>query len=419
MLIEFRVKNFRCLRDEQVLSMVPTKDKDLRETHTSETGFKSVPELLNSAVIYGANASGKSTVLEALLEMKAIVRFSAKFDPEDEFACTPFLLDSDFSSQPTEFEVSFIVENVRYRYGFACNKTRVLHEYLYVYKTVSPRCWFTRDFNEETGEDDYYFGPSLTGQKNLLKKSTRPNSLFASMAIQLNNQQLLVVRDWFVKQLLIIHTVQGSERFPILPELKESEEKRKSVCGFLQSADISIDSIEIEDREIPSEIKDFLKEKEGIDPEKLKNFEVIFHHKTEKGNAVFELEVESQGTKALFFLLGPIFNILESKGSIFVDELDNSLHTLLVKKIIYLFHTQETSSNNAQLIFTTHDTSLMQDRSLFRRDQIWFVEKDADQASSLYSLAEFSPRKNEAIEKGYLQGRYGAIPLLSDWTDEL
>lgn len=427
MLIEFRVKNFRCLRDEQILSMLPTKDKDMHETNTFKTGFKPVPELLNSAVIYGANASGKTTVLNALLAMRMIVLLSAKNNPEDELDVVPFLLDTDFAKQAIEFEISFIKDTIRYKYGFTCTKERILEEYLYVYENAKPQTWFTRHFNDETqaekkdnneygaDEYEYSFGSHLKGPKDFLKKATRSNALFLSMAVQLNNQQLRVVWFWFLKKLLVINEVQGAEKWLILPELRNSEEKRIAVCKFLQSADISIDSIEVKERKGFYETDELLKKNYDTYLDELKNLEAYFHHRTEKGNAKFGLQEESRGTKSLFYLLIPILDILERNGSIFVDELDNSLHTLLVKKLIYLFHTTGENASNAQLIFTTHDTSLLQDKSLFRRDQIWFTEKDEMQASSLYALAEFSPRKNEAIEKAYLQGRYGAIPFLTDW----
>ncbi|MFZ5560733.1 MAG: AAA family ATPase [Pseudomonadota bacterium] len=142
--------------------------------------------------------------------------------------------------------------------------------------------------------------------------------------------------------------------------------------------------------------------------------EVKFHHVTEKGQATFDLLDESSGTRNLLFLAGPILDILAKGPTLVVDELDTSLHTLLVQALVRLFHRPEINTGGAQLLFTTHDTSLLDAYGLFRRDQVWFVEKKPDQSSSLFSLLEFSPRKNEALERGYLQGRYGALPFLRE-----
>lgn len=138
-----------------------------------------------------------------------------------------------------------------------------------------------------------------------------------------------------------------------------------------------------------------------------------FHHATEQGQAVFDLMDESNGTRNLLFLAGPVLDILRKGLTLVIDELDTSLHTLLVRELVRLFHRPESNTGGAQLIFTTHDTSLLDAPDLFRRDQVWFVEKDRDQASALVSLSEFSPRKNEALERGYLMGRYGGVPFLS------
>jgi AAA15 family ATPase/GTPase len=196
------------------------------------------------------------------------------------------------------------------------------------------------------------------------------------------------------------------------------EQQRKAICEFLRAADISISDIEVATKQAMVHTLNFdlaTGKREDTAGEQAVD-EVKFHHITDHGRAVFDLMDESSGTRNLLFLTGPILDILNKGKTLVVDELDTSLHTLLVQAIVRLFHQSLVNTGGAQLIFTTHDTSLLDAYGLFRRDQIWFVEKHPDQSSSLYPLLDFSPRKNEALERGYLQGRYGALPLLSSQT---
>jgi uncharacterized protein len=414
MLVEFRIKNFRSLRDEQVLSMVASPDKSLLDTHALDTGLKAAPHLLKSAVVYGANASGKSNLIKALQYMRGVVLESAALQPGQTFdRLHPFKLDATSSSQPTEFEVTFIIADVRYQYGFAMNAQRIVSEQLLVYKAFKPQRWFARHFDAEIGKDIYEFGPSLKGAKNLWEGATRPNALFLSVAVQLNSEALRPVFDWFANRLVIFN-----EQSPLSPQFSvqtlKHEAQRKAMCEFLRAADISIADIEVATKQAMVHTLNFDlatgKREESTGEQAVD--EVKFHHITEHGKAVFDLMDESSGTRNLFFLTGPILDILGKGQTLVVDELDTSLHTLLVQALVRLFHRSEVNTSGAQLIFTTHDTSLLDAYGLFRRDQIWFVEKRADQSSSLYPLLHFSPRKNEALEHGYLQGRYGALPFL-------
>lgn len=418
MLVEFRIKNFRSLRDEQVLSLVASPDKTLLPTHALETGLKAAPHLLKSAVVYGANASGKSNIVKALQYMRGVVLESAALQPGQTFdRLPPFKLDATSGSLPTEFEVTFILDSVRYQYGFAMNAQRIVSEQLLVYKAFKPQRWFERHFDAESGKDVYEFGPSLRGPKNLWEGATRPNALFLSVAVQLNSDALRPVFEWFANRLVIFN-----EQSPLSPQfvvqMLKQEAQRKAICEFLRAADISITDIEVTTRQAMVHTINFdlaTGKREETASEQAVD-EVKFHHITEQGKAVFDLMDESSGTRNLLFLTGPILDILNKGLTLVVDELDTSLHTLLVQSLVRLFHRPEVNTGGAQLIFTTHDTSLLDAYGLFRRDQVWFVEKRPDQSSSLYPLLDFSPRKNEALERGYLQGRYGALPLLRNQT---
>ncbi len=415
MLVEFRVTNFRSLRREQVLSLVASKDKTLEDTHTMATSLSAVPRLLRSAVIYGANASGKSNLIKALQYMRAVVMESATvIQPSQTYAVQPFRLDSESAKEPTEFEVTFILRGVRYQYGFAMTQQRIVREHLLVYKAFKPQRWFERHFDAETGKDVYEFGPGLKGPKNVWERATRANALFLSMAVQLNSEALRPAFDWFANRLVIFNEVS-----PLAPQFSvqmlKQPSQRKAICEFLTSADISIADIDVVTRKVIGHHVRFDlatgNREEG--PSEQEFEEIKFHHVTEHGKAVFDLMEESNGTRNLLFLAGPVLDILRKGLTLVIDELDTSLHTLLVRELVGLFHRPEVNTGGAQLIFTTHDTSLLDAADLLRRDQVWFVEKDEDQASTLVSLSEFSPRKNEALERGYLMGRYGGVPFLN------
>lgn len=415
MLVEFRVKNFRSLRDEQVLSLVASKDKTLQDTHTQVTGVGAAPTLVRSAVVYGANASGKSNLIKALQYMRSVVTGSATaIQPGQTFAVQPFRLDTDFATQASEFEITLLLDGVRYQYGFALTAQRIVREHLLVYKAFKPQRWFVRHFDTDTGQDVYDFGPGLKGPKNLWEGATRPNALFLSMAVQLNSEAMRPVFDGFMHRLVIFN-----EQTPLNPQasiqmLKQTH-RRQDICNFLVAADISIADIDVETRKVPGQTAhlDLVAGQTDMRSEDMEEHRLRFHHVTEHGQAVFDWMDESNGTRNLLFLAGPVLDILSKGLTLVIDELDTSLHTLLVRELVRLFHRPEINASGAQLIFTTHDTSLLDAPDLFRRDQVWLVEKDREQASALVSLSEFSPRKNEALERGYLMGRYGGVPFLN------
>ncbi len=414
MLVEFRVKNFRSLRDEQVLTLVASKDSSLADTNTVETGLKAAPRLLSSAVVYGANASGKSNLIKALQYMRGVVVDSATVvQPGQTYAVQPFRLDTVSAEEPTEFEVTVILSGVRHQYGFAMTQQRIVREHLLVYKAFKPQRWFERHYDASSGKDVYEFGTGLKGSKTLWENATRSNALFLSMAAQLNSEALLPLFDWFASSLVVFNE-QARLNPQVSIEMLKQPGGRKRICDFLTSADISIADIEVVTRKVPGQTLHFdvAAGKSELRSEEIEEHQLRFSHTTDHGAAVFDLMDESNGTRNLLFLAGPVLDILEKGQTLVIDELDTSLHTLLVRELVRLFHRPEVNIGGAQLIFTTHDTSLLDAPDLLRRDQIWFVEKDNEQASNLIALAEFGPRKNEALERGYLIGRYGGIPLV-------
>ena len=413
MLLEFRVRNYRSIRDEVVVSFVASKDKKLAETHLASTGITSLPDVLRSAVIYGPNASGKSTLLQSLFYMRAVVAESATImQPGQTFNVQPFRLDTEYAKQSSEFEITFLSGGVRHQYGFRLTQERIVDEWLLVYRAPKPQQWFSRRYDEKSQTYDYEFSTHLTGPRKLWQETTRPNALFLSTAAQLNSELLGPIFRWLVEQ--PVYFAAGLSPLPDLTtQLLQTEVGKQAVRDFLASADISISDVVSVSR--PGFHQQIMIGPEGpkFSREEREMLMPQFVHKTEHGSATFELHEESEGTQRLYALVAPVLDVLKNGRLLIVDELDRSLHPLLVRRLVRMFHTPELNPKGAQLLFSTHDTSLL-DRTLFRRDQIWFTEKDQDQATRLYPLSDFSPRETEAWEKGYLIGRYGAVPFFNE-----
>ncbi|WP_203415245.1 AAA family ATPase [Pelodictyon luteolum] len=233
-------------------------------------------------------------------------------------------------------------------------------------------------------------------------------------------EDLRPVFDWFARDLVIFNE-QAPLNTQFAIQLLKDAESKKRICDFLTTADISISDIEVVTDKVPGQKVhfDLTAGKTELRSEEFEESRLRFTHVTDQGKAVFDLDDESNGTRILVFLAAPILDILDKGLTLVIDELDTSLHTLLVRELVRLFHRPEINRRGAQLLFTTHDTSLLDAPGLFRRDQIWLVEKDTSQASTLAALAEFSPRKNEALGKGYLSGRYGGIPFLTHHSGEV
>ena len=418
MLLEFRVRNFRSIRDEQALSLVAApSDKELAATHLAPTGLKALPHAVRSAVVYGPNASGKSTLLSALNYLRAMVAESATVvQPGQTYNVQPFRLDSRTVDQPTEFEISFLVDGVRHQYSFAMTARRIVSEQLMVWRTSKPTQWFSRRLDESGEGYEYEFSAYLTGPRKLWQESTRANALFLSTASQLNSELLGPVFRWLVQGIVALPAGAIVDH-AFTTALLDSAEGRTAIRDFLATADISIADVQAVPRK--GLRGQFLFQPGGVAQARQEEGEFLFpafEHRTAHGVAKFELHEESEGTQRLFSLAAPVLDVLKHGRVLVVDELDRSLHTLLVRRLIGMFHDLALNPAGAQLIFSTHDTSLL-DHTLFRRDQVWFTEKDESQATRLYPLSDFSPRKHEAWERGYLMGRYGAVPMFRDLPD--
>nr|VFJ58461.1 MAG: hypothetical protein BECKFW1821A_GA0114235_108212 [Candidatus Kentron sp. FW] len=426
MLIELAVANFRSIKDEQRLTLVAGREKIHRDANTFEPeqagSAKKRLRLLRSVALYGPNASGKTNLIKALATIQHMVLTSQQ--QTGPLPMEPFLFDPETRAQPTLLEAIIMVEGVRYQYGFSATRERVHDEWLFAFPKGRAQRWFEREFFPDEGREEFSFGDNLAGDKEVWRRATRPNALFLSTAVQLNSQQLLPLFNWF-KDTLRITGIGG---FP--PGLSmewcgndENPDKKQRILKFLQAADFAIADVELKEVDfdlkqlpdnLPPSIRQMLLDqfKEGQG----KGFMLFIIHQDSDGHKVgFGIGDESDGTQKMFNLAAPWLDVLDQGRVLFVDELHDNLHPLLVQFLVRLFHSPETNPKGAQLVFTTHETSILDDEYL-RRDQIWFCERDdKEQSTRLYPLTRFKPPKGIAnLEQDYLVGGYGAVPFVDD-----
>jgi AAA15 family ATPase/GTPase len=427
MLIEFRVENHRSLRDEQVLTMEAGRVGD--ETDSRPRHVPGHAEgLLPVAALYGANASGKSNVLSALAFMRNAVLFSHRsWSPEEGVPRDPFAWEPK-KKEPSFFEVTLLLDEIRYQYGFVASDECFLEEWLHAWPNGKKQVWFERD------GATFRFGDNLKGENRLIEEVTRLNALFFSAAVQHKHLQLQPISLWFgslqtrnvspasydpfrhrrnafFSALAGTMDDAGSElRLQWLFDTETSTEPLvKCFRTLLRNADIGIVDLRVDKK--GSDFK-------GRHPYIRPATRYQLKHQSKSDDAWLPLEEESRGTQALIRLAIPILGAFQNGGTLLVDELDASLHPSLAQEIVRQFNDPVTNPHNAQLIFTTQDTNLLGTslgEPALRRDQVWLTEKDADGATVLYPLTDYKPRKAENLQRGYLQGRYGAIPFLGDF----
>lgn len=410
MIIDFSIENFLSFKEQQTLSFVAEPPYDIHPEHLLDTPEKDL-KLLKTIVIYGANASGKSNFLSAIHFLKQLILNSAENKPDEKFELIPFLLDKKLKNSATSFDINFFCNEIRYNYSLVLNKSQVFHEHLNYYPKKYKKNIFSRDLNN-LGEYEYSIGTDLKPKRiyedTALK--TLPNVLFLSKMVQENSQFLKPIYDWFSSTL--------SEQFSLEDTAKSihsDDNFKKRFLKFLENQDIDIVDINVDKGSLAEKIiknNNFTPEVQEKILEDLKNryyYDIkTYHRNSDNELEPFDLELESQGTRKLFSLSSLLLNNYKKfEKTFYVDELSSALHPLLVKNFLKEFN--NTTFN--QLICVTHDTHLINQECL-RKDQIYFVEKDKSQVSSLYSLLEFNPRNDrENWELRYLSGRYGATPF--------
>jgi len=374
-LLRFSVSNHLSLRDSQELLLTTSSLKDKTE------GLIDCPaaprgSILPAVVVFGANASGKSNLVHALKAMQRMVLFShTRGDASGGVSRHAFKLDASYSDKPSRFEIDFIHEGVRYHYGFEADDAAFLSEWLYAIPKSHRRLMFERDGN------DFRFGRELKGRNNTIAELTRSNSLYLSAATQNSHEQISSLYE-YIRSMNCYMSIGSDNEY-----WWRHKEIDTRVIEFLGKLDTGI--CDYRRREITIELS----------------------HQSRDGETFYlDLGMESSGTRRLLVMLSLAYCALDTGTPLVIDELDVSLHTLAGAAVLQLFCSPKTNPKGAQLVTTTHDTNLMKWAGL-RRDQIWFTEKDEDGATLLYPLTDIRTRRSDNLEKGYLQGRYGAVPF--------
>lgn len=421
-LLAFRAENARSFKDEFEISLLPTRKAEkefVREVRWREGG--SPIGVLPVAGVFGANASGKSNLLKVMHDMRSLVlrsfRQGRPTGPVNERR--PFLLDERSRSARTRYEIDLVLDGIRHEYGVVVDDQRVVEEFAYWYPKGRAAALFVRSF------DDVELGSQERAKGRAVLELLRPNALFLSTAASANHSRLLPLFQWFERNLLLAEADSRPIRQALTTEMLRDPKSQKQVLALLHAADLGITGAR--KRELDPVIRERLvravriisgTEDEAEEGESLTfdQLGVVLSHEGVDGSVDLEPFDESLGTRVWFGLIGPVLQALRA-GSVFLgDELDASLHPALVAHVIRLFQDPESNPRRAQLIFNSHDASLLGNSGadrLLGRDQIWFVEKRNDGCSHLYPLSDLDPRKQESIEKRYLAGRYGAVPILS------
>ena len=407
MLLQFNVTNAFSFKKEMILDMVAGADN----SHNDNLITFGDQRILPTVAIYGANAAGKSNVFKALTSAIMFVRTSSNMQINSRIGITPFLMDEDSRTEKTRFDFIFTYKGMKYEYSFTADTRKVYEEYLYVYKTQKPSMVFERE-----DVNHYTYTEALKPVLEPYEVKTTANKLFLSTATAWNCKETADAFMWFAEMIDTYNSDSVQNSMAEALDSPEKEEIRTFAKKYLKAADINITDYIYEVKEgapenlvLPPGIT--LDEKTLVN---MKQWQLTMRHDvTVNGKKIIvnmPFQIESDGTQLYFAYCPAIYQALKKGKTITIDGINDGLHPMLVQYIVNLFNDPETNPNGAQLIFNTHDVELL-DLDILRRDQIYFVEKDNKTGESdLYALSDFSPRKTENIQKGYMLGRYGAIP---------
>lgn len=419
MLIDFTVGNFLSFKDKVTLSMIGSSITGHECNYVDKGKFK----LLKSAAIYGANASGKSNLIEAMRFFRNTIINSANFDSTENIAPLPFLLDTNPFNQPSFFEIRFFIEDVICRYGFEIDRKGIASEWLFrKNEKVKESGLFTRERQNFKISKSFKEGQELD-KKKLVKK----NSLLVSISDRFNGPVSQKIMSWIKLNFQSIVGLDDETYLPFTMKQLQNEKWKSKIITLLQKFDLGFEDVLPVKNVVEVQDNDPKSNQDQLFPTKSKKEfqDIVTIHKTtntenEESPIAFPLDIESEGTKKLIALSGPLVDTFHRGVTLVIDEFDARMHPLISKKIIELFHDPQINKKNAQLIFATHDTNLLTNK-LFRRDQIWFTEKNLEQSTDLYSLVEINlgngynkkaVRKDASYEKDYILGKYGAIPFI-------
>ncbi len=422
-LLRFRAENVRSFRDEIELSLVatPLSEREYQREIPWRVGGSPLG-VLCAAGMFGANASGKSNVLEAMDDMRLhVLRSFSAGELGGRIPRWPFRLQEESQCYPSRYELEIVLEGVRHEYGYVIDDKRVIEEWAYRRPKGRSAMLFHRE------GDTVEFGAIDKRRSRAALSLLRPNALYLSTAAAGAHPQLTPLRDWFAHNLN--HAEAGSRPFRqvLTAEMLDDDRQRRAVLELLWAADLGIVNArkQVPDPAMRERLQRALRilagaedqspDSEGSEIAELASVNLM--HSGAAGEIEFEASEESLGTLVWFGLVGPVLHALASGAVLLVDELDASLHPDLVQRLVRLFQQEQTNPNVAQLVFNSHNPTLMGDSASHRllgRDQIWFTEKRSDGSSYLFPLADLAPRKNEAVSKRYIEGRYGARPILMD-----
>lgn len=418
MLLTFKVKNFRSIKDEVILDLCATSDETMKSNAVFESGKKL---LLKSVAIYGPNASGKSNILKSffifrMMILESLLRSNVMGDLPNEY----FKLSSETENKPSSFEMTFLLDGEIFSYGFEMDKKKICKEWLK--KEKGKKTLFMRE-NQKIESNKNYFQEASAA----LKSNTGERVLFLSV-LSSNNQPISKKIVQFVKNTnLIIDANSGDTLNYSFGQFLNNPSMAKKMKDFIVKADFGVMNIEASEKMVSAKevqnMPDKFKELFFKEDSKIAERSIRFLHK-KFGNDEEELKSEpfdffneeSNGTQHMFALSAPLIDTLDNGKILFIDEIDASLHPILCQYLISIFNSKEKNPNNAQLIFATHDTSLMNEEFL-RRDQIYFTDKNEKGATELFSLTDISERKGVDFAKRYLEGRYNALPYISDFEN--
>lgn len=419
MLVNFTVKNYRSFKQERTFHMEASSIKEHKEAVVQVGKYR----LLPLAVFYGANSGGKSNLIQAIATMRGMIRRSVRLNEGDLLPYDPFMLDETSDKQPTSFEIQFIRDEVLYRYGFEYNREEIIAEWLYE-KRFGEKEYELFMRSHDLIEVSPTRFPEGAGKEGL----TNGNRLFLSLVAQLKGEKANKVMAWFRKcNVLSGIESEGYEAFTLrmfLEHMDGADEAQE----FFRTLQLGFNSFSVRTVDIPKEALESAPESiksrlerdltSGNFVESTTTHNVYNEDGVVVGERSFHKnQMESEGTKKVIEMSGPIFDTLREGKTLIVDELDAKLHPLLTRNIVLLFMDPKSNPNGAQLIFATHDTNLL-DLDVVRRDQIWFAEKDKVESTDIYSLVEFKDedgkkvRNDRDIKRDYICGRYGAIPFI-------
>ena len=421
MLLAFRATNARSFLEPVSLSLEATRLSEAKVVREIawRSGGRTLP-VLPAAGIFGANASGKSNLLKAMHDMRSLVLSSFRHGrPGGGIAVRSFLLGKGGRSEPTSYEVDLVLDEVRHEYGFTVDADRVLSEWAFSYPRGRSNLLFHRD------GDAVRLGSSGKARGRATVDILRPNALFLSTAAAAEHPTLSPIFEWFRRNLLSADMASRTIRQGFTAEVLEHAHYKDRVLSLLREADLGItgatrQEIDPEVRNRLTHERNALEEgddtlESSVPAMKFEDFEVRLKHQCAEGDIELAATDESLGTLIWFGLAGPVIDALAHGLVLLADELDASLHPNLVDVLVGLFQSRESNPLGAQLIFNSHDVTLMGDSNqhTLGRDQIWFTEKDDGGATRLYPLTDLAPRKGEAVGRRYLAGRYGATPIIS------